>query len=230
MTAARYAIYYAPEKDDPLSETAAAWLGRCAWTGEPVARETPPALAGLDLDALTADPRHYGFHATLTAPFELTEDASEAALIEAVAAFAAARAPFAATIAVQAISAFVAFRLDEPSAEMQALHEDCVRHFDLFRAPLSDFDFQRRRRPGMSPAQEAQLRKFGYVGILGDFRFHMTLTGAIRDEALHAQVKTALATHFAAHEGPHTVAGLSLFKQPDRDTAFRVIGWSPFAD
>src|SRR5690554_5056560 len=66
---ARYAIYYAPEPGSPLDRFGAAWLGRSAWTGEPVAQ---PAVEGLDpeqLAAMTAEPRLYGFHGTLKPPF-----------------------------------------------------------------------------------------------------------------------------------------------------------------
>src|SRR4051812_29789724 len=64
--AARLALYWAPEVDDPLHHLGSAWLGRDAESGAPVPQ---PKLPGLDLAALTADPRGYGLHATLKPPF-----------------------------------------------------------------------------------------------------------------------------------------------------------------
>jgi hypothetical protein len=226
---ARYALYYAPEADGALMRAANAWLGRDPYTGERLERPRVAGLDGVDLDALTEDPRHYGFHATLKAPFELAEGETEAGLVRAVEDYARGRPAFDVRLSVQALGVFLAFRLAEPSAQMQALHEDAVRLFDRFRAPLSEFDYNRRRRPGMTEAQETQLRTFGYAGIFADFRFHMTLTGAIRDEALRTRVLEALSGHFARFEGAHRATGLALFHQPDRETDFRVIARGVFA-
>jgi hypothetical protein len=40
----RFAIYYTPDKHDPLTRVASRWLGRDAFAGEPVA---PPAVTGM---------------------------------------------------------------------------------------------------------------------------------------------------------------------------------------
>lgn len=226
---ARYALYYVPSQDDPLYREASRWLGRDAYSGSRLERPNVAGLGSVDVEGLTADPRHYGFHATLKAPFELANDKTEAELIAAVENYCHDRQGFTAHLSVQALSVFLAFRLAEPSSEMQAFHEDCVRLFEPFRAPLSDFDYQRRRRPGMGEAQDRQLKDFGYPGIFQDFRFHMTLTGAIRDEAVRSSILAALKSHFADLEGPHRVTGLGLFKQVDRDSDFRVIARGRFA-
>ena len=82
---ARVALYWAPAVDDPLHRLGSAWLGRDAETGASIAQ---PSIPGLDLPALTADPRRYGLHATLKPPFHLT--GSYAALRADAAALAAA--------------------------------------------------------------------------------------------------------------------------------------------
>ena len=225
---ARYALYYAPSGDDPLQQAASAWLGRNAFSEARPARREISGLDGIDLDALTEDARSYGFHATLKAPFELAADVGEADLISALHMYASTRQPFDIKLAVSTIGPFLAFRLAEPSAEMQALHEDAVRLFERFRAPLSAFDYERRRRPGMSERQERQLREFGYPGVFDDFRFHMTLTGPIPDEAVRTRVLAALQRHFAIFEKAHRVAGLSLFRQPDREADFMAIEQATF--
>ncbi|MBV9811843.1 MAG: hypothetical protein JO326_03780, partial [Acetobacteraceae bacterium] len=63
---ARVAVYYAPSPDDPLWECAVRWLGRDPATG---ASCRQPDVAGIE--EATADPRLYGFHATLKPPMRL---------------------------------------------------------------------------------------------------------------------------------------------------------------
>jgi Protein of unknown function (DUF1045) len=224
----RYAIYYAPKPDDPLSGVAAHWLGRDAFSGAKLERPELQALIGLDLEALTADPRHYGFHATLKAPFELHSDQTEDALTEALDTFCATCQSFEAEIAPRALSAFIAFGLIGPSQDMQALHENCLRNFEPFRAPLSAEDIARRRKAPLSTLQDERLLAFGYPYIFEDFRFHMTLTGAVKDEELRARVVAALKDHFSCFVGPHTFWGLSLFKQDTRSQPLTIISQSAF--
>jgi len=226
---ARYAIYYAPPADTPLWRKAAAWLGRDAYTGEAHARPRLPNLDGLDLDALTADPRGYGFHATLKAPFELAADTTETELLTAAEQFVARRSSFEAAIAPAALGRFLAFRLQDGEAELQALHAACVRDFEPFRAPLSDHDLARRRTAPLTPEQDDRLTAWGYPYVFEDFRFHMTLTGLIRDEALRAQVLEALGEHFAAETGPHRFDGIAVFKQADRAQPFDILQRFDFA-
>lgn len=225
----RYAIYYAPAADTPLWRKASAWLGRDAYSGQNLVRAAPTGLKNLDLDALTADPRVYGFHATLKAPFELHPDRTEAELLAFAARFCAARAPFTASIAPAALGRFLAFRLTASTPQMDALHVACVREFDAFRAPLSDFDLARRRKAPLTPEQDARLVQWGYPYIFDDFRFHMTLTGQIRDEAERMNVLSALQAHFAAESGPHHFDGVAVFKQDARDAPFEVLARVGFA-
>jgi putative phosphonate metabolism protein len=225
---ARYAIYYAPPADGALWRKASAWLGRDAVTGAAMARPLVAGLHGLDLDALTADPRQYGFHATLKAPFELAAGQTEAELVTAAVAFAATLAPFTARIAPRALGRFLAFRLLDREPEMAALHAACVRAFEPFRAPLSDADIARRRQARLTPQQDVRLLQWGYPYVFDDFRFHMTLTGPIADDTLRARVLAALQTHFAAECGPHRFDGVAVFRQTDRQAPFDVVQRFPF--
>lgn len=225
---ARYAIYYAPPEGSALWRKASAWLGRDAATGKDVARPPVPGLDGLDVGELTADPRHYGFHATLKAPFELAEGKTESELLAAAADVAAGLTPFEAAIAPAALGRFLAFRLQDGEAEMTALHAACVRDFEAFRAPLSDADMTRRRKANLTPEQDERLVSWGYPYIFEDFRFHMTLTGAIRDEQIRERVLTTLQAHFAAESGPHRFDGVAVFRQTDRQAPFDVLQRFPF--
>ncbi len=222
--AARYAIYYAPDAASVLWQRASQWLGRDAASGEALLQPRFAALADLDFAALTADPRHYGFHATLKAPFALAEGMTEVGLIAAAEDFARTRTAFSTTIRPRALGPFLAFQIDGACPEMGALESDCVRVFEPFRAPLTEADLERRRRAPLTPQQDAQLVAWGYPYVFSDFRFHMTLTGAIADEAVRARVLAAAEDYFADVPDEHIFGSISVFRQADRGSAFGIIG------
>jgi putative phosphonate metabolism protein len=226
---ARYAIYYAPDSASALWQRACIWLGRDAASGAEPAQPAVHGMAADDFARLTHDPRHYGFHATLKAPFALAPDCSEDDLIAAARTFAAARKAFTADIAPRALGAFLAFRLTGDSAAMQALHEDAVSAFDDFRALPSEAELAKRRASGLTEEQDARLVEWGYPYVFEHFRFHMTLTGRILDEALRQNILNAATEYFAADIGPHHFDAIALFHQPDRQSPFTVLERFPFA-
>jgi putative phosphonate metabolism protein len=219
----RYAIYYAPRPATSLWDKASAWLGRDAFTNDDLERPALAGLGDLDLATLTADPRGYGFHATLKAPFELAEECAEAELLAAVRAFASELTAFEVPITPAALGRFLAFRPDGPSPELQMLHSLCVRELDAFRRPLSEFDLARRRKAPLTPEQDARLLAWGYPYVFEDFRFHMTLTGSIKDDAIRERILGALTTYFAPETGLHRFDGLAVFKQADRQAPFVIL-------
>lgn len=225
---ARYALYYAPRKESPLWEKASAWLGRDAYSG---ASCNPPEFSGLgevDLGALTQDPRGYGFHATLKAPFELRAGRTEAELVDFTRTFAGLRPSFSADIGPSRLGHFHAFLLMAPSAEIEALHAACVREFDEFRAPLSEFDLARRRKSGLTPRQDELLVDWGYPYVFEEFRFHMTLTGPVRDKDLSLRLSERLSQYFVDETGPHDFDGVALFKQSERGAPFLILERAAF--
>ena len=226
---ARYAIYYAPQAASALWTKASAWLGRDASSERIMARPELPELASLDLQRLTADPRHYGFHATLKAPFELAVGGDERELLDAAQAFAAGMTPFDAAIAPAALGRFLAFQLQDGEAQMQALHAACVRAFEPFRAPLTDADVARRRRAPLTAKQDARLLDWGYPYVFEDFRFHMTLTSSIADGAVRARVLQALKRHFEPETGTHRFDAIAIFRQAGRDAPFDIVERVAFA-
>ena len=217
----RYAIYYAPAQRSKLWELASQWLGRDAYTGENLARMLVPAISDVDIDRLTSSPRHYGFHATLKAPFELAPDATAASLVEFARAFAARQRPFDVALAPASLGWFLALRLVQSSPEMTDLHTACVREFDPFRAPLTEGDINRRKKANLTETQEARLLEWGYPYIFDEFRFHMTLTGGIQDEALRERILGVLQQIFP--ETRERVDGVALYQQPDRESAFTIV-------
>jgi hypothetical protein len=207
---ARVAAFYAPETDDPLFAAAATWLGRDPVSGAPMPQPDVPGIAGI-----TAEPRLYGFHATLKPPMRLASGARWEAVLNAAADLAASVVPFALPrLAVADLHGFLALRETEPSASLQALADLCVAGLDAFRAAPAPTELERRRHAGLSPAQDALLRRWGYPYVFGAWFFHMTLTRRL-DAAAHALYRPAAERHLAhAIAEPRRVAAISLFIQP----------------
>src|SRR5579862_9824203 len=86
----RYAIYFTPPSGTALGRLGAGVLGYDCTSGTDAPQPAIGDIAPGALHALTAEPRRYGFHATLVAPFRLAA-ASEAELLAAAAAFAKTR-------------------------------------------------------------------------------------------------------------------------------------------
>lgn len=223
----RHAVYFAPAAGSILEERAAAWLGRDL-LGRPVARPEVPGVRAERLEAITAPPRHYGFHATLKPPFALAEGATVEDLTAALEDFAAPRASFAVPQPrVEALGDFLALRTD--SVALDDLAADCVRAFDFFRGPQSEAEIAKRRAGGLSRRQEDMLARWGYPYVMDQFRFHMTLTGALPDPAEREAVAAWLRTWFSpALNGPLTVREIALYTQTDRAAPFTLTRRFPF--
>ena len=77
----RYAIYYTAPPG-AFATAAAAWLGYDVQTGRDVAQAHSPGLPR-PLADITTDPRKYGFHGTINAPFRLADGYTAADLAQA---------------------------------------------------------------------------------------------------------------------------------------------------
>lgn len=228
MAEPRYAVYYAPPVQSPLWRFGSSVVGYDAETGTPV---PPPALRRFDADHwrdITAEPRRYGFHGTLKAPFRLAPGRSEAELRAVSARFAKDRAPFAcAGMKLAQIGRFLALKTVMPCAALDRLAAGAVAAFDDFRAPMTPGELERRQRGSLTPRQQEYLGRWGYPFVLEDFRFHMTLTGPL-DEEVRAQAEMELAELFGASgaDGPLIVGEIALYRQDDGP--FRLISRFPF--
>lgn len=219
----RYAIYFTPDKHDPLGRVAERWLGRSAF-----GREVPPpsgigAFSAAEIAFHTAAPRRYGFHATLKAPFRLAEGKTEDALIGALAAFAESREPVCIErLALARLDGFFALVPAEPSAELDRLAADVVREFEPFRAPLEPEEIERRSPDNLTPEQLKNLHQWGYPHVFDAFRFHMTLTGRV--PAAEAQrMERAIDFFFGPLLlEPLEIGSLALFAEPELGAPFHV--------
>ncbi len=219
----RVAVYYAPAPADPLWRAGCAWLGR-----DPETAATLPQPPVPDLPALTADPRLYGFHATLKPPMRLAT--SYDLFLEDAARLASTLPAFdLPPLAVADLSGFLALRETRPSPELQALADACVAGLDAHRAPPDEAELTRRRRHGLPPAQEAMLARWGYPHVFETWFFHMTLTRRLSPEE-RAVVRPAAEAFFAsALPAPRLVDALTLFTQAGPGAPFLVAERLPLA-
>jgi len=221
----RYAIYYAPPAGATLDNFGAGLLGYDAWTGKDLVVPEQVAQFVPDWIDISSDPRKYGFHATLKAPFALATDRREDDLVAACDTFAAtARVIPIITPVVDAISGFIAVVPAEPVSGLQRLASDCVTDFDRFRAPLTDDDRARRNPDALTPRQRDYLDRWGYPYVREEFRFHMTLTGrlgAARREPIVAMLRARFAE---IHLDRLAIYRIALFRQDDTNARFRIIG------
>jgi putative phosphonate metabolism protein len=225
----RYAVYYAPAASDPLWRFGSGLIGYDAATGARVAFPDHRALRAAPLESWTAEPRKYGFHATLKPPFALAEGVDEEELIEAARAFAATRRAFdGGSLHAAAIGAFVALKPKGPAPALSGLADACVETFDRFRAPAGAAERERRLQSPLTPSQIANLDRWGYPYVFADFRFHMTLSGPLHLEDRELFV-AAVRDLYAPLARPLLVDGIALFKQADASRAFTVLERFSFA-
>ena len=214
----RYALYYVPPPDTALGAFGARWLGRDA--------SAPAGLAGVSVEdwrSAVAAPRRYGFHATLKAPFRLTEGYDERTLADALEPFCRTRAPVpVGKLALRVLSDFLVLAPMETGAA-SGLAADCVRAFEPFRAPSTEEEIERRRPDRLTVSEKANLDRFGYPWVMEDFRFHLTLTGPL-DEAGRAGFGAAIARMaLPAMAEPVEIGDVCLCGQPAPDADFRVL-------
>jgi putative phosphonate metabolism protein len=213
---ARVAIYYAPLPEDPLTRLSSSWLGRDPASNVPVPQ---PSLEGIS--EMTAEPRCYGFHATLKPPMRLTEGTSQRDFRAAVRAMVADIAPFELPpLAVADLRGFLALRETVFCAPLQGLADACVERVDSFRAPPSDDELARRRHAQLTAEQDAMLSRWGYPYVFGTWFFHLTLTRRLSDAEKAAILPAAEAWFAPALAVPRRVEDICLFTQVAPGAAF----------
>ncbi len=218
----RHAIYFAPAGGSALARFGAEWLG---WDAEAGVEAGPPDGLPPELaarrEAVAAEPRKYGFHATLKAPFRLAKGATVAKLDRAAVVLARVFEPFDLPLRVSAIGQFLALVPDGDTFDIEDLAALCVTRFDRFRAPLTEAEMARRRGAGLDADAESHLASWGYPWVMNRFRFHMTLTGALGDErdAVAAALAGVLAPMLAA---PVAIDAICRFSEAP-DGRFRLV-------
>lgn len=222
---ARYAIYFSPRQYSPWWEFGARWLGREEFDGEHLARVESMQIASDELSAITSEPRRYGFHATLKAPFCLSNRHTVDDLLIRIQALAVNLRPLAlGPLQVLSLGKFVALVPTKPSAELMALAETCVVSLDGLRAALSPEDLARRGIGHLDARGLELLHCYGYPYVLERFRFHMTLTGPV-DQPTRQKVIQAVAEQVTRLNAvaPLVLDRLCLFRESVPGKSFRRI-------
>lgn len=191
----RYAVYYAP-RPGGFADRAAGWLG---WDAVSGAAQVQPDLPGLPraLADLTRDPRKYGFHGTIRAPFRPGPGLTGADVALAVAALAARLAPVVCDgLRLENLDGFLALTPLGCEAALLDLAAAVVEGTDPLRATLTPEEVARRRPESLSSRQRALLDRWGYPFVMEEFRFHLTLTDRL-PAAEADTVAGLLSAHFA---------------------------------
>lgn len=208
----RYAVYYAP-REGAFAFRATDWLGRDPVTGNELPQPVLPGLG--DPRAITIEPRRYGFHGTIRAPFRPAEHVTEVTIRDTVEELAGRLAPVICDgLQLEILHGFLALTPLGCEAALLDLGAAVVEGTNHLRAPLTDAEIARRRPERLSPRQRELLDRWGYPHVMEEFRFHLTLTDRLADPApAHA----ALQAHFApVLPTPFVIEDLCLFGEgPD---------------
>ncbi len=219
----RYAIYYTPPPFSALARFGAGIIGYDCFDAADVAQAR---LDGIDPNIhklMTIDPRRYGFHATIVAPFYLRGH-SEDELVTAASVHATKTAPVhIGRLMLAAIGDFIALVPAEANPRVSQFAAGCLEAFDAYRAPLSAADRERRLKSGLTRHQIELMDRWGYPYVLDEYRFHMTLTGALPDRVRN-EFRLALNQAFAERASDSLeLDAISVMRQDDAGARFHVL-------
>ena len=228
---ARYAIYFAPGLDSPWWEFGAHWLGRNEVDDSPLAPVDSIYIAHDEQYAITTEPRRYGFHATLKAPFRLISHKTQQDIVARVHALAAHLTPVPlGPLRALNLGKFVALQPIKASDELCTLAEACVVGLDDLRAALSTEELARRQIVRLDTRELELLRRYGYPYVLERFRFHFTLSGPV-DQPTRQRITQAVAKSVDRlnAEAPLVLDRLCLFKESAPGRSFQRIADVPLS-
>lgn len=171
----RYALYLVPE--GPVGTFGEDWLAWDMLRGVP---RPVPGDAPQGWEAITSEPRRYGFHATVKPPFRLAEGRDVSGLMERVGALCGTVAAFDCDgLQLASLDGFLALVPEGDTAALNRFAARVVAELDVFRRPAGEEELARRRKAGLSARQEDYLLRWGYPYVLEEFHPHFTLTGRL---------------------------------------------------
>jgi hypothetical protein len=221
----RYAAYFAPDPASELWRFGSSAIGYDAATGLDQRFLSHPGCTDEEWHDLTAEPRRYGFHATVKAPFHLAAGTTEADLLRHFDRCASRLSPVViGRLKLALLDNFIALVPVGGTSSVGHLAMALVEGLEPFRASLAAADRARRLAASLTPRQVGYLDQYGYPYVGPDFRFHMTLTGAVaahRQQAAWDALAAAFDRPWAMQ--PVDIASISLFRQDTRAGRFRII-------
>jgi len=192
----RYAIYFSPADDSELDIFGATVLRR------------------------RASDANYGFHATIKAPFALSEGQTIDRLQDDLATYCASQKPIPLPgLAPSRSCRYHSLAFEQQPEQLRLMAKECVQQFEPFRAPLTETDIKRRNPSSLTPRQQGYLEQYGYPHVLDDFNFHMTLSGA-NDTSDTDYLQWLNQLYESIVKQTPMLDRLCIFHQPDRNTAF----------
>lgn len=211
----RYAIFFAPGMDSPWWKFGTQWLGRNEINNSPMTPADSILMSQDEQLAVTREPRRYGFHATLKAPFRLAGNKTQQDIEMRIQSLAANLSPVPlGPLRALNLGKFVALQPLKSSDELAAVAEACVVGLDDLRAALSTEELARRQIVRLDSRELELLRRYGYPYVLERFRFHFTLSGPV-DQPTRQRITQAVATTVAQlnADAPLMLDRLCLFKE-----------------
>lgn len=219
---ARHAVYFAPPPHSAWWQFGAHWLGRDEIRDCALLQPELPHISSEALHAMTAEPRRYGFHATLKAPFGLHTGCTVAELQRRLRAHAKTLRPLdLGHLHPTVLGNFVALVPGEVPQALAQLAASCVTDLDDLRRPLSAEDLARRQPEKLDARALELLHQFGYPYVMERFRLHFSLTGSVTPsyaEAVVHAVQDRVAQLNATE--PLVLDRLCLFVDPGNGHAF----------
>lgn len=225
---ARYAIYYAPDPASALWRFGSAVLGYDASEGRDVPPLVPAGFTPEEWARATSEPRRYGFHATIKAPFRLTPAMPEDAVREAAERIARTLSPVdlgrcqVSVVPSSDGGGFVAITPTAAPAALAHLERSVVTGFEPLRAAPSDAEKARRRPDRLTDRQRLNIERYGYPYVLEEFAFHMTLSGRLDDPHPVAADLARLAREHSVGEDV-LVDRLAIFRQDGEHARFQIL-------
>ena len=218
----RYAVYFAPRPDTEWCNAGSEWLGRCSSSEQAVHRSFPPSITPEKFIQLTASPSRYGWHATIKAPFVLRADADFIQLKNELSLICSQFKPFKLPrLKVSRLDDFIALTPTGDTTEISRVENACVKQLHRLAAPLPPDELLRRRAAGLSLAKDSMLLKWGYPHVLEYFRFHISLTGPLRD---YSELEIQSLMNFASEKFDSLpecqFESLAIFAEPERGENF----------
>lgn len=231
----RYAIYFTFSPQDSLYRKATHWLGHCVYNSETTNKnisdstQIPDHL--LPLRQSVTQAAKYGFHATLKPPFRLNISTSLKQMKSRLNSFSSTTSAFyCSPLEVRVIGNFIALVPLYVCQKLDYLARKCVQVFEPYRAALNEVDMRKRFQAGLSSNQIKLLSLWGYPYVLDEFRFHMTLTDNLSNEALPF-ARQMLGQYFSSElESPLYINQICLFHQQNSESPFYLIECYPLKD
>lgn len=221
----RFAVYFTPSKDSVWWYAGKEWLARCLESNLQLNPIHIPNLSPDEFLMHTSDPRRYGWHATLKAPFKLKSNLSLTDLLDEVHQIANVFSAFdIPPLHVTDHEGFISLRPRGDIAKINKIAETCVTQLQPLAEPLNDAELTRRRKIALTPEQDHLLVTWGYPWVFNQFRFHFSLTGPTKDMETRTRDTLMMAANNHFGKLPHcSFDCLSLFAEPVQGDDFVLI-------